>query len=117
VTFSNEYMEISHIREILTYEVLGASGITVGRATPIRVYFDIGDGKGPTFWGLHTMVEDPTDHIIKSLPGDKTPGLGHVYKPTISTWESLWLLILLGIVWPRVWLRRLARRVPKSCKN
>jgi len=88
VTFSNEYMEISHIREILTYEVLGASGITVGRATPIRVYFDIGDGKGPTFWGLHTMVEDPTDHIIKSLPGDKTPGLGHVYKPTISTWEK-----------------------------
>jgi len=81
-------MDKSHVREILSYEILGASGIKAARATPIRVYFDIGDGKGPTFWGLFTMIEDPSDILVQSFPGDATPGKGNIYKPENNTWEK-----------------------------
>lgn len=88
LTFSNNWMDKSHIREILSYEILGASGVKAARATPVRVYFDIGDGKGPTFWGVYTMVEDPTDVVVQTFPGDLTPGEGNIYKPENNTWEK-----------------------------
>jgi len=88
LTFSSNWMENSHVREILSYEILGASGIKAARATPIRVYFDIGDGQGPTFWGLYTMIEDVSDVLVQTFPGDKTPGQGNIYKPENNTWEK-----------------------------
>jgi hypothetical protein len=88
LTFSNNWMDKSHIREVLSYEILGASGIKTARATPVRVYFDIGDGNGPVFWGMYTMVEDPTDVIVQTFLGDATPGAGNIYKPENNTWEK-----------------------------
>lgn len=88
LTFSNNWMEKSHVREMLSYEILGASGIKTPRATPVRVYFDIGDGKGPVFWGLYTMIEDPSDVLVRTFPNDPTPGDGNTYKPENNTWNK-----------------------------
>lgn len=86
LSFSNNWMEKSHIREVLSYEILGASGIKSPRATPVRIYFDFGDG--PVFWGLYTMIEDPTDTVVMNFPDDRNSGKGNLYKPENNTWDK-----------------------------
>lgn len=86
LTFSNNWMERSHVREILSYEILGASGVRAPRATPVRIYFDYGEG--PVFWGLYTMIEEPTDTVVLNFDNDTHPGDGNIYKPENNTWDK-----------------------------
>lgn len=87
LTFSNNWMERSHIREILSYEILGASGVRAPRAAPVRVYFDYGEG--PVFWGLYTMIEEATDTVVLNFANDThPPGKGNIYKPENNTWDK-----------------------------
>ena len=70
------YVDGSLIREKLAFDMLRDAGLVAARAAFYRVYVDEGDG--PVYWGLYTMVEDPSD----ALPSVHFPdGSGNVYKP------------------------------------
>ena len=59
----------------------------VARSAFYRVYLDIGDGNGPTYAGLYTMVEDLSNKFLDSQFKDDS---GNLYKPDgqAATWST-----------------------------
>lgn len=76
LTFANAYTDPSLIREKLAFDMLRDAGLVAARAAFYRVYVDAGDG--PQYWGVYTMVEDPTDQLPAARFSD---GSGNLYKP------------------------------------
>jgi spore coat protein H len=76
LTLASGYGDPSLIREKLAFDVLRDAGLVAARAAFYRVYVDVGDG--PVYWGVYTMVEDPSDQLPAARFAD---GSGNVYKP------------------------------------
>ena len=84
MTFSNGYKDNSLIREKLAADIFRAGGVPAARSAFVRIYVDFGNG--PTYFGLYTMVEDPSDKMLDEQFED---GSGNLYKPegTGATFE------------------------------
>lgn len=76
MTFSNGFKDNSLIRDKLGGDIFRAAGIPVARSSFVRIYVDV--GAGPTYWGLYTMVEDPSNKLLDSQFDDAS---GNLYKP------------------------------------
>ncbi|MDC7227710.1 MAG: CotH kinase family protein [Spirochaetales bacterium] len=78
LTFSNGYKDDSLIRDKMASDVFQMGGVPAAEAAFYRVYVDCGDGEGPVYWGLYTMIEDPSDAMLETQFDD---GSGNLYKP------------------------------------
>ena len=75
--FSNAYRDPSLIRDKLAADIFRAAGVPAVRTSFARVFVD--HGKGPVYFGLYTMTEDPADRMLgNQFCGDR----GNLYKPT-----------------------------------
>ncbi len=76
MTFANGFDDPSLIREKISYDILRESGIAVASSAFVRVFVD--HGEGPVYFGLYTMIEDPSDAMLDQ---NFTDGSGNLYKP------------------------------------
>ncbi len=76
MVFASGHGDPSLMREKLAASIFREGGVPAARAGFARVYLD--SGQGPVYFGLYTMVEDPTDAMLKAQFGD---GSGNLYKP------------------------------------
>jgi spore coat protein CotH len=76
MTFSSAYNDRALIRDKLASELAEDYGLVSARCAFYRVYADIGEG--PQYWGLYTMLEDPSDELIETQFADAS---GNMYKP------------------------------------
>jgi spore coat protein H len=77
LTFSSNWNDNSQLRELFANEVLRDRGVPAARASFVRVYVDAGNG--PEYWGLYTMIEDPSDGAM--LDAQLGSSSGNLYKP------------------------------------
>jgi len=77
VTFSSNFADNSQVREFLAGEVFRDRGVPSPRTAFYRVMVDTGNG--PVYWGLYTMVEDPSDGAM--LDNQLAGRQGNLYKP------------------------------------
>ncbi|MCP4916274.1 MAG: hypothetical protein GY913_05080 [Proteobacteria bacterium] len=83
LTFSSGYADDSQIREAFTAEALAWHGIPTVKWSFVEVWVDSGDG--PLYWGLYTVLQDPSDDVwLEEHFG--TDAL-NVYKPE-SDWQT-----------------------------
>lgn len=85
MTFSSGFRDPSLIRDKMAEQVLRGLEIPTARCAFYQVYVDAGEG--PVYWGVYTMIEDPSDQMIEAQFADKS---GNLYKPdgTGATWAS-----------------------------
>ena len=76
MTFSSGWSDDSLIREKLGADLMRAGGVPAARGAFCRIYVDAGEG--PVYWGLYTMVEDPSDKLDSAQFGKAG---GNFYKP------------------------------------
>ncbi len=77
LTFAPGYFDASYLHDALANEVFNDLGVPAPRTAFWAVYVDEGDGV-PQYWGLYTMIEDPTDAMMTTVYGDDS---GNMYKP------------------------------------
>jgi hypothetical protein len=77
LTFSSNFADDSQIREVLGNEIFRDRGVPAPRAAFYRVVVDT--GAGPEYWGLYTMVEDPSDGAM--LDSQLAGRASNLYKP------------------------------------
>jgi hypothetical protein len=77
LTFSSNLGDDSQLREVLATEVLRDRGVAAARAAFYRIHVDT--GSGPEYWGLYTMIEDPSDGAM--LDAQFGSDTGNLYKP------------------------------------
>ena len=70
MTFSNGFKDNSLIRDKVAADMFRAFGVPAARGTFVRVYVDTGDG--PTFFGIYTMIEDPSDELLTTQFAEDT---------------------------------------------
>lgn len=75
--FSSNHKDDSFLHEVLATEIFRDGGVPAARAAFYRVHVDV--GRGPVYWGLYTMLEDPDDDpmILEQL-GRRG---GNLYQP------------------------------------
>jgi hypothetical protein len=77
LTFSSNGGDDSQLREVLASEVLRDRGVPAARAAFYRVL--VNTGAGFEYWGLYTMIEDPSDGaMLEAQFGSRD---GNLYKP------------------------------------
>jgi len=76
LTFASNWNDDSQLRECFATELLRDRGVPAARCAFYAVSIDVGDG--PEYWGLYSMLEDPSDAMIDSQLGG---GDGNLYKP------------------------------------
>jgi spore coat protein H len=76
MTFSNAFKDPSLIRDKVAGDIFRAGGVPAARAAFARIYVD--HGEGPVYFGLYTMIEDPSDDMLGAQFGDND---GNLYKP------------------------------------
>ena len=76
MTFSNAFKDPSLIRDKLAADIFRRGGIPSARGAFARIYVDF--GSGPVYFGLYTMIEDPSDCMLEN---QFTDGSGNLYKP------------------------------------
>jgi spore coat protein H len=76
LTFANNFRDDSFLREKICGDIFREAGVPTAESAFYRIYVDIGDG--PTYWGLYTMVEDPSNTLLDSQFSDDD---GNLYKP------------------------------------
>ncbi len=76
MTFSSGFRDPSLLRDKLASEILADQGLIAARAAFYRVFVDA--GAGPEYWGLYTMIEDPSDQMVETQFADDS---GNLYKP------------------------------------
>ena len=83
MTFSNGYLDDSLMRDKLAADLFRAGGVPAARGAFVRVYVDFGEGE--TYFGLYTMIEDPSDEMLGVQFDDDD---GNLYKPEedCATW-------------------------------
>lgn len=74
--FASGHGDASLMREKLAHSIFREGGVPAARTGFTRVYLDV--GQGPVYMGLYTMVEDPTDAMLKRALGSDS---GNLYKP------------------------------------
>ncbi|HEY6509100.1 MAG TPA: CotH kinase family protein [Vicinamibacterales bacterium] len=77
LTFSSNFADDSQLREVLGNEIFRDRGVPAPRAAFYRVFVDV--GSGPEYWGLYTMVEDPSDGAM--LDSQLAGRSSNLYKP------------------------------------
>ena len=76
MTFSNGFKDPSLIRDKLAADIFREGGVPAARGAFARVYVDFGEGS--VYFGLYTMIEDPSDDMLTAQFGDDD---GNLYKP------------------------------------
>ena len=76
LSFTNNVVDPSFMREKITSDLLRESGIPAARAAWVRVYVDFGSGS--QYFGLYTMNEVPGKTLLNDQFGNKD---GNLYKP------------------------------------
>jgi spore coat protein H len=77
LTFGSNWSDDSLLRECFATELFRDRGIPAARCAFYRVSVDVGEG--PEYWGLYSMVEDPSDPaMLESQLGGTG---GNLYKP------------------------------------
>jgi spore coat protein H len=86
LTFASNTGDDSQVREAFATEVLRDRGVPAARAAFYRVMVDT--GAGPEYWGLYTMIEDPSDGAM--LDSQFGNSAGNLYKPDGpgATWAA-----------------------------
>ncbi len=84
LAFANGFIDGSFVRDQITSDVLIESGVIVSKKTLVRVFMDMGEG--PVYWGLYTMVEDPSNKA--TLAHQFGDGSGNLYKPETNNYGS-----------------------------
>ncbi|MBT6179844.1 MAG: CotH kinase family protein [Deltaproteobacteria bacterium] len=84
MTFSNGFKDDSLIRDKMAANIFRAAGVPAAQGAFARVYVDFGEG--PTYFGLYTMIEDPSDEMLETQFDDDS---GNLYKPEGegATWQ------------------------------
>ncbi len=85
MTFSNGFKDPSLIRDKLAADLFRAGGVPAARGAFAAVTVDF--GTGPVYFGLYTMIEDPSDELIGVQFDDDG---GNLYKPdgTGAAWAT-----------------------------
>lgn len=78
MTFSNGKDDDTLIRDKIATDFYKEADIEVAEVAFCRIYIDCGDGDGPVYWGLYSMIEDPSDQMLDEQFSD---GSGNLYKP------------------------------------
>ncbi len=76
MTFSNAFKDPSLIRDKLAADIFRRGGVPAAHGAFARIYVDF--GSGPVYFGLYTMIEDPSDCMLADQFSD---GGGNLYKP------------------------------------
>ncbi len=84
MTFSNGFKDDSLIRDKVAADIFRNAGVPAAQGAFVRVYVDFGEG--PTYFGLYTMIEDPSDEMLGQQFDDDA---GNLYKPEGegATWQ------------------------------
>jgi spore coat protein CotH len=77
LTFASNVGDDSQLHEALAVEVFRDRGVPAARTAFYRVSVDT--GSGPEYWGLYTMIEDPSDGAM--LDAQLGGNGGNLYKP------------------------------------
>ncbi len=92
MTFSNGFKDRSLTRDKIAADIFRDAGVPAARGAFVRVYVDFGEG--PTYFGLYTMIEDPSNRMLDTQFDDDS---GNLYKPeggpggvdAAARWDSL----------------------------
>jgi len=76
MVFTNNWRDDSFLRDKMAAEFFRAGGVPAAHSAFCRVYVDVGDGA--VYWGLYTMIEDPSN---KMLDTQFLEDGGNLYKP------------------------------------
>jgi spore coat protein CotH len=76
--FSSGSQDPSNLREVLASEILRGHGVPTAQAAFYRVVVDT--GQGDTYWGLYTMLEEPSDDAMLTQAFGSAEG--NMYKPS-----------------------------------
>lgn len=76
LTFASNWNDDSQLRECFATELLRDRGVPAARCAFYSIHIDVGNGL--EYWGLYSMIEDPSDAMIDSQLGG---GDGNLYKP------------------------------------
>ncbi len=76
MTFSNGYKDSSLIRDKVAADIFRDGGVVAARGAFARVFVDM--GSGPVYFGLYTMIEDPSNRLLDTQFADDS---GNMYKP------------------------------------
>ncbi len=86
LTFSSNWSDDAMIRDAFVSEVLRDRGLPAARCAFYRIFVDAGEGS--QYWGLYTLIEDPSDGAMldEQLGGRG----GNLYKPEGigATWRE-----------------------------
>ncbi|MBL8684954.1 MAG: CotH kinase family protein [Myxococcales bacterium] len=86
MTFSANFADDSQVREAFVLDSLRAAGVPAPRYAFARV--TVRSGSNVEYWGLYTMIEDPSDRAMRDRV--LSSHSGNVYKPsgTTANWTS-----------------------------
>ncbi len=86
MTFSSGFKDDTLIRDKLAAEIFRGAGVPAARSVFAPVFVDVGDGS--TYFGLYTMIEDPSDEMLGVQFADAG---GNLYKPDgpSASWATL----------------------------
>lgn len=93
----NNFNDDSMLHEVLAGNLFREFGVPVSHASWWKINVDNGDGSGPKYFGLYTMVEDVEDTVLKLQLGSSS---GNVYKPegdAASFAEGTWDTVQFGL--------------------
>ena len=76
MTFSSGFKDDSLIRDKVGADVFREAGLPAARGAFAAVWVD--HGEGPVYFGLYTMIEDPSNKMLDSQFDDDS---GNLYKP------------------------------------
>lgn len=74
----SNYNDETAMHEALAADVFRKFGVPCSHVGFYQIYVDVGDGTGPQYFGLYSIVEDVEDTLIKTQFGDAD---GNLYKP------------------------------------
>lgn len=86
LTFSANFADDSQVREAFVLDALADMGVPAPRYSFARI--TIRTGSALEYWGLYTLIEDPSDNAMQDRVLRRHDG--NVYKPegTTATWAS-----------------------------
>jgi spore coat protein H len=76
MTFSNGFKDSSLLRDRVAGDIFREGGVPAARGSFAQIYVDFGEG--PTYFGLYTMIEDPSNKMLDTQFDDDD---GNLYKP------------------------------------
>ncbi len=86
LNFSANPNDNSQLHEVLASEVMRQGGVPTARAAFWQVFVD--SGRGATYWGLYTMVEDPDDSPLQESQLKERGGNLYQAVAPLADWKS-----------------------------